>query len=105
MLCPHEFNALNHSGLTNSTDKVPMSCIKTQLYTVHCLQSQHFFLMPLPVDHNIGHSSLLSSEGLFNKKEFCPLTNFILNFICYWLFVVVLVLLVLLLPFHNCMNI
>jgi hypothetical protein len=46
----------------------------------HCLWGQYFFLMPLLVDHNIDFTSLLSSVSLFNKKQFGPLTKFILNF-------------------------
>jgi hypothetical protein len=55
---------------------------KHNFIPAHCLRSQHFFLMPLLVDHNIDHSSLSSSLSLFNKKQFCPLTNFMLNFMC-----------------------
>jgi hypothetical protein len=104
MVCPQEFNALYHFGVTNSTDKVQMSCIKTQLHTCP-LFTESAFLLDAPTNYIMDRSSLLSSVSFFNKKQSFPLTNFMPSFICCWLFVLVLLLLVLLLPFHNCMNI
>lgn len=46
----------------------------------HYLWGQNFILMHLLVDEKADGSSLSSSASLFNKKLFCPLTEFILNF-------------------------